>query len=181
MRSHVCWSQGANAKLAREHASLPLKAAEHSLLGLESLLFSGVIFKSRLLESPIGFISSRDKDETVHSPLFFLKIVSRALTCTGSHLGFICTKGAGVGVHRGGWKEAIFVASSQTFPRPLRRFDAHLGTTKIKKFPGKAEAFSRQKTGAGFVPHNHVNDHAKKPPNLSMHCLEPKKNIAQIS
>ena len=35
------------------HASLPLKAAEHSLLGLESLLFSGVIFKSRFLESPI--------------------------------------------------------------------------------------------------------------------------------
>ena len=50
------------------HSSLPLKAAEHSLLGLESLLFSGVIFKSRFLESPIGCISSRDKDQTVHSP-----------------------------------------------------------------------------------------------------------------
>ena len=86
-----------------------------------------MIFKSRFLESPIGCISSRDKDQTVHSPLFFLKIVSRALTCTDSHLGFICTKGAGVGVHRGEWKEAIFVASSQTFPSPLRRFDAHLG------------------------------------------------------
>lgn len=35
--------------------------------------------------------------------------------------------------------------------------------------------------GRGLVPHNHENDHAMKSPNLSIHCLVPKKNIAQIS
>lgn len=61
---------------------------------------------------------------------------------------------------------------------PLASFTT--GTTKIKNFRGKAEAFSRPKTSTGFVPHNHVNDHAMKSPNL-LHCLVPKKNIAQIS
>ena len=39
---------------------------------------------------------------------------------------FKCTKGAGVGDYSSREKEAREIASFQTVPRPLRRFDAHV-------------------------------------------------------
>ena len=68
-------------------------------------------------------------NKTVHSPLFFRKIVEilRVLPLMAAILIFKCAEEAGVGDYssRGRETNFFFLSSSQTVPRPLSRLDTH--------------------------------------------------------
>ena len=53
-------------------------------------------------------------------PYFFVRSSrSKTLICVkGGHLGFICTEGEGVGVYRGGGREALSCLLSNRVPAP---------------------------------------------------------------
>ena len=78
-------------------------------------------------------------NKTVHSPLFFRKIVEilRVLPLMADILIFKCTEEAGVGDYSSRWRETnFFFFLPQTVPRPLSRLDTH------PRWPSVTELFN---------------------------------------
>lgn len=79
------------------------------------------------------------------------------LTDTGDYLGFICTKGEGVGVYSsdggGGEGAEFFFAFSQTIPLPLSRFST-LTEARLRTFETRMAVRSAKRAISAILQKN---------------------------